>query len=270
MKCFPESALVQLEFEKVKELLALHCRTEFAKAKAAALRIHTKKEFIDTELQQTHEYRLLQQHGLNFPNDFVLNLTKELKLLGIPGAVLKGENFLQIKKLADNTGNIFRWMDNERRGAYPALAKVIDDTYYEKVIIELIDEVLDETGNVKDTASEALENIRMSLFRKRNELRRLFDKIVSKLNKNGYLADIEESFMNGRRVLAVFAEQKRMVKGVLHGESDSRKTTFIEPEETTELNNEIFSLEHEESREVYRILRQLTQKLSVYASLLKT
>jgi DNA mismatch repair protein MutS2 len=270
MKCFPESALVQLEFEKVKELLSLHCRTEFAKAKAAALRIHTKKEFIDTELQQTHEYRLLQQHGLNFPNDFVLNLTKELKLLGIPGAVLKGENFLQIKKLADNTGNIFRWMDNERRGAYPALAKVIDDTYYEKVIIELIDEILDETGNVKDTASEALENIRMSLFRKRNELRRLFDKIVSKLNKNGYLADIEESFMNGRRVLAVFAEQKRMVKGVLHGESDSRKTTFIEPEETTELNNDIFSLEHEESREVYRILRQLTQKLSVYASLLKT
>jgi DNA mismatch repair protein MutS2 len=70
-------------------------------------------------------------------------------------------------------------------------------------------------------------------------------------------------------VLAVFAEQKRMIKGVLHGESDSRKTTFIEPEETTELNNEIFSLEHEESREVYRILRQLTQKLSVYASLLK-
>ena len=270
MKCFPESALVQLEFEKVKELLALHCRTEYAKAKAAALRIHTRKEFIETELQQTHEYRLLQQHGLAFPNDFVLNLTKELKLLGIPGAVLKGENFLQIKKLADNTGNIFRWMDNERRGAYPALAKVIDDTYYEKVINELIDEVLDETGNVKDTASEALENIRMSLFRKRNELRRLFDKIVSKLNKNGYLADIEESFMNGRRVLAVFAEQKRMVKGVLHGESDSRKTTFIEPEETTELNNEIFSLEHEESREVYRILRQLTQKLSVYASLLKT
>ncbi len=269
MKCFPESALVQLEFEKVKDLLALHCRTEYAVQKAAALRIHTRKEFIDVELQQTHEYLLLQQHGLSFPNDFVLNLTKELKLLGIPGATLKGEHFLQIKKLADNTSNIFRWMDNERRGAYPALAKVIDNTYYEKVINELIDEILDDTGNVKDTASEELERIRMSLYRKRNELRRLFDKIVSKLNKQGYLAEIEESFMNGRRVLAVFAEQKRMIKGVMHGESDSRRTTFIEPEETTELNNEIFSLEHEESREVYRILKQLTQKLSVYASLLK-
>ncbi len=270
MKCFPESALVQLEFEKVKQLLALHCRTEYAIQKAAALRIHTRKDFIDTELRQTHEYRLLQQHGLSFPNDFVLNLSKELKLLGIPGATLTGEHFLHIKKLAGNTGNIFRWFDNERRGAYPALAKVIDNTYYEKVIIELVDEILDETGNVRDNASEELERIRMSLYRKRNELRRVFDKIVSKLNKQGYLAEIEESFMNGRRVLAVFAEQKRMIKGVMHGESDSRRTTFIEPEETTELNNEIFSLEHEEGREVNRILRQLTQKLSVYVSLLKT
>ena len=86
------------------------------------------------------------------------------------------------------------------------------------------------------------------LYRKRNELRRIFDRIVSRLNKQGYLADIEESFMNGRRVLAVFAEQKRMVKGILHGESDSRRTTFIEPEETTELNNEVFSLENDETK----------------------
>jgi DNA mismatch repair protein MutS2 len=269
MKFFPESALVQLEFEKVKTLLALHCRTDYAKAKADGLRIHTKKEFIERELQQSNEFKGITQSGLYFPNDFVLHLQKELKLLGIPGAVLTGEHFLQIKRLAENTANIFRWFDNEKRIGYAALAKVIEDTYYEKAITVLVDEILDETGTVKDTASEDLEKIRINLYRKRNDLRRLFDKIVSKLNKSGYLADIEESFMNGRRVLAVFAEQKRMIKGVLHGQSDSRKTTFIEPEETTELNNEIFSLEHEEGREVYRILRQLTQKLSVYAGLLK-
>ncbi len=114
--------------------------------------------------------------------------------------------------------------------------------------LQLIDEILDETGTVKDSASEELCRIRMNLYRKRNELRKVFDRIVSKLNKQGYLADIEESFMNGRRVLAVFAEQKRMVKGILHGESDSRRTTFIEPEETTELNNHVFSLENEETK----------------------
>lgn len=270
MKFFPESTLVQLEYEKVKVLLSNHCKTEFGKAKCAALRIHTKKEFIDTALRQTNEYKLITQSGQVFPNDFVANIAKELKLLSIQGAVLSGEQFLLIKRLTQNTNNIFRWFDAERRQAYGALAKVIHDTYYEKAIPQLIDEVLDETGNVKDNASEELYKIRMSLYKRRNELRRLFDKIVSKLNKQGYLTDIEESFMNGRRVLAVFAEQKRQIKGVLHGESDSRRTTFIEPEETTELNNEIFSLEHEESREVYKILRILTKNIGVYAAVLKT
>ena len=270
MKIFPESALVQLEYEKVKILLAEYCRTAYGKAKANNLRIHTKKDFIEIDLRQGYEYKLVIQTGQYFPNDFVLNVSMEIKLLSIPGAVLTGEQFLFIRKLAENTNNIFRWFDNERRLAYPALTKVIEDTYYEKVIIELIDDILDESGSVKDNASEDLGKIRMSLYRKRNELRKVFDRLVSKLNKLGHLADIEESFMNGRRVLAVFAEQKRMIKGVLHGESDSRRTTFIEPEETTELNNEIFSLEHEESREVYKILRKLTQQLSVYAPLLKT
>jgi DNA mismatch repair protein MutS2 len=269
MKFFPESALVQLEYEKVKTLLALHCRTEYAKHKAEQLRLHTKKEFITTELQQSNEFKLLLQNNQHFPNEFIHNLSKELKLLGIPGAVLSGEQFLLVRRLADNTNNIFRWFDNERRTAYPAMTEVINDSYYEKVIIEMIDEILDESGQVKDSASEELANIRMSLYRKRNELRKLFDRIVSKLNKQGYLADIEESFLNGRRVLAVFAEQKRMIKGIMHGESDSRRTTFIEPEETTGLNNDIFSLENEERKEVYKILRKLTENLSVYSSLLK-
>ncbi len=270
MKFFPESTIHQLEFDKVKELLAAHCRTDFAKDRSLDLRIHTKKEFIENDLQQAHEFKLLLQSGLHFPNDFTLNISRDLKLLGIPGASLSGEQFLLIRRLAENTNNIYRWFTNELRDTYPGLSNVIKDSYYEKNIRHLIDVVLDETGLVKDSASEELRDIRMKLYRKRNELRKLFDRIVSKMNKQGYLADIEESFMNGRRVLAVFAEQKRTVKGVLHGESDSRRTSFIEPEETTELNNDIFSLEYEETKEVYRILRQLTQQLSVYAPLLKS
>ncbi len=269
MKFFPESALVQLEFDKVKALLVEHCKSVYAKEKAGDLRIHTRKEFIELELQQSHEYKLLVQHAQYFPNDHTLNLSKELRLLGIPGAVLAGEQFVAIRKLAESLQSIFRWFDNDRRLAYPALGKVIAETYFEKAVLEMIDEVLDESGNVKDNASEALASIRLNLYKRRNELRRLFDRIVQKLTKAGYVADIEESFLNGRRVVAVFAEQKRQVKGILHGESDTRKTAFIEPEETIELNNEIYALENEESREIYRILRELTANLSVYAPLLK-
>lgn len=270
MRIFPESAVVQLEFDKVKALLSEHCRSEYAKLKAGDLRIHTHKDFIGLELKQSHEFRQLLQNGIYFPNDYILNLARDLKLLSIPGAVLGGEQFVQIRKLAESIHSIFRWFDPERRTAYEGLVKVIDKTRYEKQILEMINEVLDELGNVMDNASEELRSIRLNLYRKRNELRRIFDRIIQKLNKQGYLADIEESFISGRRVVAVFAEQKRMVKGILHGESDTRKTAFIEPEETTDLNNEVFALENEESREVHRILRELTAKLSVHSALLVT
>ena len=269
MRLYPESAANQLEFDKVKNLLVGHCKTVYAQHKAENLRIHTKKEYIELELHQTHEYKLLRQQGMYFPNDFTLNIQKDVKLLGIPGALLVGEQWIHIKRLCENIGNVFRWFDAERRMAYPALAKVIDNTYYEKVIIELINEVLDEVGVVKDNASEDLSKIRMALYKRRNDLRRMFEKVVAKLNKAGYSAEIDEGFSNGRRVVAVFAEHKRHVKGILHGESDSRKTAFIEPEETIPLNNEVFSLENDETREVQRILRALTAKLSVYSPLLK-
>ena len=123
IKFFPESALVQLEFEKIKSLVSAYCKTEYAKLKTSTLRIHTRKEYIELELQQSHEYKLLLQTGQYFPNDHVLNLSKELKLLGIPGAVLGGEDFMGIRKLADSLQNIFRWFDNEKRIAYPAPGK---------------------------------------------------------------------------------------------------------------------------------------------------
>lgn len=270
MRLYPESALVQLEFDKVQSLLEAHCKTEYAITKSHELRVHTHIQYIETELHQTNEFKMLVQAAQYFPNDFTQNLSREIKLVGIPGAVLSGEQFSLIRRLMETIGSLFRWFDSERRLAYPALTKVIDNSYYEKSINELINNIIDEQGVVKDNASEELQRIRMALYRKRSELRRIFDRLIQKMNKQGFLADMEESFMNGRRVLAVFAENKRMVKGVLHGESDSRQTSFIEPEETSGISNEIFTLEGDESKEVYRILRQLTAQLMPYAPLLKS
>ena len=145
MRLFPESALVQLEYDKIKGLLKEQCQTEFARSKADDLRIHTKKEFIEHELKQSEEYKQLLNAAQYFPNDYVLNLTRELKLLSIPGATLAGDQFLEIRKLPDSIQKLFRWFDKDRKAVYPALYKVIEDTYYEKVIIELIDEVIYES-----------------------------------------------------------------------------------------------------------------------------
>ena len=156
MKLFPSSAVQQLEFDKIKRLLAAQCRTEFARIKAENLRIHTRKEFIEPQLQQALEYKMLCLNHIHFPDDVVINLTMELKLLSIEGSMLNGHQFLSIRKLSTAIQQIFRWFDNDRRIAFPSLALVINETYFEKTIAILIDEILDEDGNVKDNASEEL------------------------------------------------------------------------------------------------------------------
>src|SRR5688500_16658571 len=113
MRLYPDSASYQLEFDKIKNLLHDKCRLDFSKAKAAELRIHTKKDFIERELKQSHEYKQLLQNGIYFPNDYILNLTKELKLLAIPGAVMNGEQLVSFRKLLISIESIFRWFDAE-------------------------------------------------------------------------------------------------------------------------------------------------------------
>ena len=268
MRVYPENALTQLEFDKIIAILLGHCQTNIGKELVEDMRIHTHLKYIQSALKQTEEFKFIKSANQYFPTDFVLDIRKDLKLLGIPGAQLAGEQWLLVRRLADHAGNLYKWFDAERKQAYASLYEVIGDSYYEKVIIESIDEIIDERGNVKDNASDDLAKIRMQLYKKRQELRRIFEKVIHRLAKAGYTADIDESFSNGRRVVAVFSEYKRQVKGFLHGESDSRKTAFIEPEETIELNNELYSLEQEEQKEVQRVLRQLTSTLSPYSSLL--
>ncbi|MFN5232690.1 MAG: endonuclease MutS2 [Bacteroidota bacterium] len=269
MRFYPESAPIQLEFDKIKALLVEQTQTLIGKDKAESLRIHTRKEFIETELRQTYQYAQLLAMGQTFQHGTVFNLQKEVKLLSIPGAVLTGEVFLQFKSLADNIESIFRWFDDERIDRYSSLFAILSATHIEKSISTSIQKIIGDDARVMDTASDELSRIRMQLYKKRNEQRRTFERILSKLQKSGYIADIEESFLNGRRVLAIYAEHKRIVKGILHGESDSRRTSFIEPEETIDINNDIYSLENDEKDEEYRILKQLTSQLSVHAPLLK-
>lgn len=265
---FPESALVQLEFDKIRDLLLELCQGEQAKGKAASLRIHTRPEFIEKELRQTYEYQLLLKGGQYFPSEVVHGLEKELKLLAVPGSVLSTDAFLLIRSLADSVRQVFRWFTTDARLAYPSLALVIEGVTYEKRIAEAVDEVLEANGAVRDAASAELSRIRSSLYRKRAELRRVFDRVIQRWTKSGYVADTEEAFLNGRRVAAILSEHKRQVKGLLLGESDTRKTSYIEPEETIELNNDVFELVQEESKEVYRILRDLTDQLRTFAKLL--
>jgi DNA mismatch repair protein MutS2 len=263
MQLYPASAAESLEFNKVASLLKAKCRTDAARERAEDMRFHTRLDHMERELLQTSEYKGILQGADFFPNDFTRNLSKELKLLKVAGGVLLGEQLQAFQQLAINTRDILLWF-KKQNDLFPNLRELSAHIVYEKKIIEIITTVIDESGVVRDTASKELMQIRSDLGKTRQDARRTFESVIRKHSKAGYLADIGESFLNGRRTAAVLAEYKRIVKGILHGESDSQKTVFIEPEETIELNNEIFMLERAEGREIHRILVQATKDLSVY------
>ena len=269
MQLYPAHAAEALEFNKICDLLIQKCRTDAARERVVNIRFHTRMDHMERELLQTNEFKSILGGGEHFPNDFTRNVQKELKLLVVTGGVLSGEQLIAFKQLALNIKDVLQWFKKNNE-LFPSLRSVTERVVYEKGIAELINAVVDDNGIVRDNASPELMRIRSELGKARFEARRTFESVLRRLSKNGYLADISESFLNGRRTAAVLAEYKRIVKGILHGESDTQKTVFIEPEETIELNNEIFSLERAEGREIHRILMQATKDLAVFAPQLET
>jgi DNA mismatch repair protein MutS2 len=269
MQLYPAHAADALEFNKISQLLKLKCRTDAARERVEALRFHTHINYVSQALLETSEFKSILESSDYFPNDYTRNVQKELKLLAVAGAVLSGEQLLALRQLAFNTRDILLWFKKNNE-LFPTLRALSENVSYEKEINTIISTVVDDAAQVKDTASRELSQIRSRLAALRQELRKAFEGVLRKHNKQGYLADIAEGFLNGRRVLAVLAEYKRIVKGILHGESDSAQTVFIEPEETIGLSNEVFSLERAEAKEIQRILAQTTATLSEYHSQLNT
>ncbi len=265
---YPENAIESLEFDKVLDLLKSKCRTDAARERVEGMKCHVRPEFMARALRQTHEFKNILFGGEFFPNDFTSNLHKELKLLSVEGSMLTADQLPQVRKLALNARDILLYFKKNHE-MFPELEKLCERVVFEKRIVEIISAVVDEGGTIRDDASKELMSIRITLGRARAEVRKVFEATLRRLSKSGYLADISESFINGRRTAAIQAEYKRIVRGIVHGESDTGKTTFIEPEETIELNNDIFSLERAEEREIKRILQQTTRDLAQYAPLLE-
>jgi len=250
-------------------LVAQYCRSESAKQLALALEPMTEVQDVRKHLLHVKDYRQITITGSHFPLDYVADLSKELSLLAITDAVLEPESFTKIKRMALCIEGVFRFF-TANGGLYPHLESIVSGIYYEKNIVVLINGVFDENGNIKDNASKELLDIRSRLIKKRSELSRAFAQILQRFSKLGILTDSGQSIRNGRKVVSIVAESKRQVGGIIHDESDSGKTAFVEPAETVQLNNEIFELERAEEREVYRILRELTAYLSAYRQLIES
>lgn len=263
MQLYPKDALEKLEFEKILTLLQAYCQLDAAKKLSLKLKASSNFKQVRFWLHQSQEYKLILESNDYLPNSFQDNLEKELQFLQIENSVLQEDNFLKIKKLCLDIQDKIRWFKG-KEDLYPHLYFLLKDTVYEKEIVQAINPIIDDTGQIQDRASRNLSQIRSELQHSRIESRKQFDQTIRKYAKAGYLADITENFLNGRRTIGIQAEFKRIVKGIIHGVSDSNKIVFIEPESLIPIQNRIYELEIQEKKEIQAILRDLTAKIAPY------
>ena len=264
MQLLPRDLYEKLEFDKVLELLEKECLGELGAEAVKALKPADNIELIERSLNETHEFKRSVDENDSFSIYGYTVISEELRMLEVEGYVLPEEGMRSIKAVLNFTHNIFRFFRGARRETYPTLYANIREVSFDESLIEAIGKVIDEEGNIRPDASPELMKIRRQVQSKQKELERQFRIIINEYRSKGWLSDNIESFRNGRRVLSVPSEHKRKIRGIIHDESTTGKTAFIEPEAIIEINNDIFDLETEERREIYRILRELSAELRPY------
>lgn len=254
----------KLEFDKVRQLLEQVCLGDLGRQIVADLSPMLDMEAIAHRLTEVSEYKRTLEKNDHFPINRYEDISEELRMLEVEGFVLPEDGLRRLNVVLRYVRNLFRYFNKLRQEAYPVLYQAICHVTFDESLIAAIEKVIDEEGEIRPDASPELMRIRRQMGSKLKELDRQFRVLANEYKGKGWLADNVESFRNGRRVLAVQSENKRKIRGIIHDESTTGRTAYIEPEGVIEINNDIFDLETEERREIYRILKELSAVLRPY------
>lgn len=266
----PKDLYERLEFDKVLELVESECLGELGREAVQAIVPDTRRGSIEQRLLEVREFKLTLDKGDIFPITEYFDIAEDLYYLRIEDYVLSEESFKRLAIVLRFVRDIFWYFNPTRREIYPNLYRIIQPIVFEDFLIKAIEKVIDDQGNIRPDASPELQKIRKAIQDKQKELDKRFRILINDFKTKGWLADSVESIRNGRRVLTVPSEHKRKVRGIIHDESTTGKTAFIEPESIIEVNNDIFDLETEERREIYRILKELSATIRPFADPIQT
>ncbi|MBK6948558.1 MAG: Smr/MutS family protein [Haliscomenobacter sp.] len=264
MRLEPKDLFQRLEFDKVLLLVEQECQGELGKAAALLIKPGAGLERIEAKLTETREMRRAIEYNDRIHIPPYADLQEDLQLLEIQDYVLPEDGLRRLNVSLVAVAGIYDFFTDTRREVYPSMYNIIRQVHFDKTLILEIDRDIDPEGNIRANASSELERIRKALQGKQRELDKVFREVIQTYRTKGWLSENVESFRNGRRVLSVPAEHKRKVRGIIHDESATGRTAFIEPEPIIPINNDIFDLEQEERREVFRILKTLSALLRPY------
>ena len=264
MKVLPSNALQILEFDTVLKLIASQCYTPMGKEQVLSMTPGSNDAEISQQLALNDEALNLSEHDIRFVDGAFPTIVRYLPNLGVDGYVLEADQMLEIRQFlsaVNFAASSLTGVEEELASSLKLLTAELPDL---TVQMEAIDRILDEEGQVRPGASPELKRISRQLGIKRGEVDRVFQSMLRTYHDKGWLADSGESVRNGRRVLASRAENKRRIRGIIHDQSASGRTAFVEPEEVIELNNDIVDLHASRRAEEYRLLKDLCDQLRPY------
>ena len=262
----PRDVFRKLEFDKIIELLEKEALTPMGAEILAEISPDTSFTRIDLALREVRDWKLALEKNDRIPFAVFQDIRDDLRLLDVEGYTLQSESFQRVLQILLVMRDLFKFFGQTvKREIYPKIYDIMRPLSYDEGLSKAIMSVFDEKGDIRPDASPELQRIRREIIQKTRDLDQKFRQIVQDFRAKGWLAESGESIRNGRRVLSVPAEHKRKIRGIIHDESDTGRTVFMEPDVVIEINNDIFDLEHDEKREIFRILKALSDQIRPYS-----
>lgn len=258
---YPSNFEQKTGFDKVRLLVSDKCLSPLGKERVADMSFSTDFAFISNELDLVDEFVKIQQGETDFPANYFFDVRYSLKRIRPEGTWMDEKELFDLKRSLQTIHDIIRFFQPDEDGEikYPALTALAGDILVFPQLVGRIDTILDKFGKVKDSASPELQTIRREMTITMSNISRNLQSILRAAQSEGVVdKDVTPTMRDGRLMIPVAPAFKRKIKGIVHDESASGKTVFIEPESVVEANNRIRELEGEEKREIIRILTDFT------------
>jgi DNA mismatch repair protein MutS2 len=260
-----EKTLQDVEFYSVLQQVAELCITDLGRVQALKIKPFPTHELVVQSLDFTNEYVASFYNDNRIPNHGFEPITKEIKLLKIENSYLDTKSFKKIASITLSVTVILKFLKKFEE-YYPSLYKSSENIEIVTHIVTEIDAIIDRFGDIKDNATDTLYQLRQSINSIRGKINISFNAALTQYHNLDYLDDIRESVVENKRVLAVKAMYRRKVKGSIMGGSRTGSIVYIQPEQTFQYARELNNLEFDESEEVDKILRNLTEYIRPYNS----
>ncbi len=258
---YPKNFENKIGFDTVRAEIERRCISSLGSSHCGEMHFSSKYDEVVTWLNQANEFLSILQSEKEFPLNHFFDVRPALKAITTPGSFITEANLFDLLRSLNTISEIIKFFhtSDDVESPFPSLRKLTESMQDFPTIVNEINRILDKFGNIKDSASPELLELRRSLNATTSSINSILRGIITRARQDGFLdKDATPSIRDGRLVLPVSPMNKRKIKGIVHDESATGKTVFIEPAEIVEANNQIREIEAEIHREIVRILTAIT------------